>query len=101
MSAPTREWAVVAAVAEEADLETEKSIEEKADASTARERDISPETVAKKAEAIAEIAEETLEEEEEEIPTRVESEFLSALIQAGMEMIPATPARWTKIDKRE
>ena len=99
MSAQTKEWVVVAA--EEVDLETEKSTEERADASTAKERDISPETAARKAEATAESAEETLEEEEEEIPSKVESEFLSAQIQAGMETIPVTPARRTKICKRE
>ena len=104
MSAQKEEWmaaAAVAVAAEEADLETEKSTEERADASTAKERDILLETAAKKAEAIAEIVEETLVEEEEETLSRVESEFPSAQIQAGLETTLATKARWTKIEKTE
>jgi len=101
VNAPIRETAAVAAVvAADPDLETEKSIEERADASTARERATWLETAERKAEATAETAEEA-EVEAEEIPSKGESESLSAQIQAGSEMTPATPVRWTKIEKIE
>lgn len=90
---------VVAVVAADLDLETERSIEEKADASTARERAIWPETAERKAEATAETAEEAVVAE---LPlTREESECPSAQIQAGSETTPATPVRWTGTEKIE
>jgi len=91
---------VAAAVAVDPDQETERSIEEKADASTARERAIWPETAERKAEATAETVEE-VEVVAEVLPSREESEYPSAQIQAGSEMIPATPVRWTKTEKIE
>lgn len=71
-NAQRREWVVAEEAEIEADLETERSIEERVDALSAKERAISLET-----------AERTKEEEVE-----TESEFLSALIQAGSEMTP-------------
>ena len=82
------------------DQETERSIEEKADASSARERAMWLETAEKKAEATAETVEE-VEVVVEVLPSRGESEYPSAQIQAGSEMIPATPVRWIETEKIE
>lgn len=99
MSALRRETVVAAVVAVDPDLETERLIEEKVDASTARERAIWLETAEKKEEAIAETVEEAVVAEVH--LSREESESPLVQIQAGSETIPATPARWTITEKIE
>jgi len=99
VSALRRETVVAAVVAVDPDLETERLIEEKADASTARERAIWLETAEKKEEAIAETVEEAVVAEV--LLSREESESPSVQIQVGSETIPATPARWTITEKIE
>ena len=86
-------------VAVDPDLETERLIEEKVDASTARERAIWLETAEKKEEAIAETVEEAVVAEVH--LSREESESPLVQIQVGSETIPATPARWTITEKIE
>ena len=85
------------AVEEEADLGTERSTEERVDASNARERVMWQETAERIPEAIAEI----VEEAEVETQSREELEFLSAQIQAGLTTNLATLASRTEIEKRE
>ena len=89
---------------EEADPETERWTEERAGASTARERDISPETARRREETAALSASETAATEEaaeEEALAARESPSPSVQTPAGTDMNLAPPARLREIRSRE